>query len=122
MKNLIQRLRSEKTMTASEETDRYDREADGRKSAYTCGKGVAKTWINSASYQEIKGAIYHRDDHRDVHKFRSICNIYFKSIDKVCPNEAQKYQWTYNDSFMEGWQEGVNIIWESIKGEVDEKE
>lgn len=121
MKNLIRRLKSEKSMTSSEETDRYDREAKGRKNAYICGKGVAKTWINSASYQEIKGVIYLREDHRDVSKSSSFYNIYFKSIDKVCPKEAQKYQWTYNDSFMEGWQEGVNIIWESIREEIDEK-
>lgn len=121
MKKLIKRLKSERTETASENADRFDREAEGRKHAYSCGKGVAKTWIHSASYQEIKDVLHHSDVHRESNRFTSMSNIYFKSINKVCPDEAQKFQWTYNDSFMEGWQEEVNIIWESIKGEVDEK-
>ncbi|MCB2148103.1 MAG: hypothetical protein KQI81_16625 [Deltaproteobacteria bacterium] len=120
MKKLIKRLKSEKTVTAGEDADRYDREAEGRKHAYISGKGVAKIWINSASYQEIKDVLHYNDGHRDANRFAYMRNNYFKSIDKVCPKEAQKFQWTYNDSFMEGWQEGVNIIWDSIKGEVDE--
>jgi len=119
MKKLIKRLKLEKTVTTNKDADRYDRESEGRNHAYICGKGVAKKWINNASYQDIKDVLHHRNVNREPNRFRSMRNIYFKSIDKVCPEEAQKFQWTYNDSFMAGWQEGVNIIWESIKGEVE---
>ncbi len=119
MKKLIKRLKSERTVTASEGAERYSREAEGRHNAYRCGKNIAKTWIKSASYQEIINLLHHKDVHRDANRFASMRNSYFTSIDKVCPKEAQKFQWTYNDAFMEGWREGVIIIWDSIKGDVE---
>ena len=104
---------------ASKDARRLHREAEGRKLACICGQRVAKTWIKSASYQEIKDAICIGDAHRDAIRFGSMRNTFFQSIDRICPEEAQQYKWIYNDAFMAGWREEVIIIWESIKNEVE---
>ncbi len=119
MSQLVERLKSEKTAMANEDARRHHREAEGRRLANSCGKGVAKKWIKSASYQEIKDAVGIGDAQRDANCIGLMRNTLFKSIDRICPEEAQQYKWIYNDAFMDGWREEVIIIWESMKNEVD---
>ena len=121
MRQLIERLRSEKLAIEQEEKERHESEAGEREQAFDTGKAVAKIWIKSSSYKEIKNVLHHQAAKRDLNSFGSKINNFFASIEKVCPEEAQRYKWLYNDSFMNGWQEGVFIIWESIRKEVDDE-
>jgi hypothetical protein len=119
MRQLIERLKSEKIAIEKEKKERYESEAEGREQAYNAGKAVAKNWIKNSSYEEIIGVLHHQDAKRDYNGFGSKSHIYFTSIEKVCPEEAQKFKWLYNDSFMNGWRDGVTIIWDSIRREID---
>lgn len=121
MRQLIERLKSEKCAIEKEKKEWDEREAEGRQQAYNAGKAVAKTWVNNSSYQEIKDVLHHQDAKRDANSLGSKNHIYFASIEKVCPEEAQKFKWVYNHSFMDGWREGVFIIWDSIRIDVDDE-
>lgn len=121
MRQLIERLKSEKLAIEKEKKKRHERESEGREQAYSAGKAVAKNWIKNSSYQEIKDVLRHQAAKRDANSFGSKSHIYFTSIEKVCPEEAQKFKWVYNDSFMNGWREGVFIIWDSIRRDVDDE-
>ena len=102
MRQLIERLKSEKFAIEKEKKKRCESEAKGREQAYNAGKTVAKTWIKNSSYQEIKDALHHQTAKRNANSFGSKSHIYFTSIEKVCPKEAPKFKWVYNDSFMNG--------------------
>ena len=119
MRQLIKRLKSEKLAIEREKKEQHEIEAEGREQAFNAGKGVAKTWIKNSSYEEIIGVLQHRDAKRDDNSFGSKRHIYFTSIEKVCPEEAQTFKWLYNDSFMDGWREGVFIIWDAIRKDID---
>lgn len=121
MRQLIERLKSEKFAIEKEKKKRCESEAKGREQAYNAGKAVAKSWIKNSTYQEIKDVLHHQTTKRDANSFGSKTHIYFSSIEKVCPEEAQKFKWVYNDSFMNGWREGVFIIWNSIRRDVDDE-
>ncbi|MGD9365173.1 MAG: hypothetical protein PVH87_05715 [Desulfobacteraceae bacterium] len=120
MRQLVERLKSEKIAIEKEKKERNESEAEGREQAYNAGKAVAKNWIKNSSYEEIIGVLHHQDAKRDDNCFGSKSHIYFTSIEKVCPEEAQKFKWLYNDSFMNGWRDGVFIIWDSIRRDVDD--
>ncbi len=121
MRQLIERLKSEKFAIEKEKKKQYESEAEEREQAYNAGKAVAKTWIKNSSYQEIKDVLHYQTAKHDANSFRSKSHIYFASIEKTCPEEAQKFKWVYNDSFMNGWREGVFIIWDSIRRDVDDE-
>jgi hypothetical protein len=120
MRLLIKRLKTEKIAIEKEKRERYESQADQREKAYNVGKTVAKNWIKHSSYEEIIGVLHHKDGKRDDDSFGSKIHIYFKSIEKVCPEEAQEFKWVYNDSFINGWRDGVSILWNSIRRDVDE--
>lgn len=119
MKNLIKRLKSEKNEIEVERLDTNERLFDDRSYAYDCGKKVARKWIKIASYQEIKDALRRSDLKHDVNYFAFMRSIYFTSIEKSCPNEAEQFKWCHNDAFMNGWREGVILLWDSIKNDID---
>ncbi len=121
MRQLIERLKSEKLKIRKEKKERYESEAAGRERAYKSGKAVAKIWVENSSYNEIKDVLHHQDAKHAANSFGSKSHIYFASIEKICPEEAQKFKWVYNDSFMRGWREGVFIIWDAIRTDVDDE-
>jgi hypothetical protein len=120
MRQLIERLKSEKIAIEKEKKERNESEAEGREQAYNTGKAVAKNWIKNSSYEEIIGVLHHQDAKHDDNCFGPKSHIFFSSIEKVCPEEAHKFKWVYNDSFMNGWRDSVLIIWDSIRSDVDD--
>lgn len=120
MRQFIERLKSEKIAIAKEKKERYESEAEGREQAYNAGKAVAEYWIKNSSYEDIICALHHQDAKGDGNCFGSKRHIYFTSIETICPEEAQKFKWVYNDSFMNGWRDGVIIIWDSIRRDIDD--
>lgn len=121
MRQLIERLKSEKVVIEKEKKEQYESEAEKREQAYHAGKVAARTWIKKSSYQEIKDVLHHQTAKRNANSFGSKSHIYFTSIEKVCPEEAQKFKWVYNNYFMNGWREGVFTIWDSIRTDVDDE-
>lgn len=119
MRQLIKRLKLEKVAIEKEKKERYESEAEGRERAYNTGKAVAKTWLKNSSYQQIIDFLRHYDDKRDDKNIESKSHLYFTSIENVCPEEAQEFKWAYNDSFMDGWREGVFTIWNSIRRHIN---
>ena len=116
MKQLIEKLRSEK---GSIEMKMTDHQSESNIDAFRTGKRIAKIWINAASYQEIKDVIKRPNPKYDANYFSLMRNVYFTSLERICPEEALRYKWTNNDSFVHGWREEVNRIWDSIKDDVD---
>ena len=121
MRELIERLKAEKKAINKEKAKRHHNEAEGREHAYVTGVKAAKTWIQNASYQEIKEVLRRGDGHKGAKRFALKRNIFFTWIEKACPDEAREHKWLYNDSFMNGWREGVSLTWESIRNDVDGK-
>ncbi|MEJ2157040.1 MAG: hypothetical protein P8X96_17030 [Desulfobacteraceae bacterium] len=121
MRKLIERLKSEKSTFEKEINERYESDAEGREKAFNTGKAVAKTWIKNSSYQVIKDVLHRQAAKRKTNSFGTMRHIYFASIEDVCPEEAQKFKWVHNDSFMNGWREGVFLIWDAIRGDVDDE-
>lgn len=121
MRELIERLKAEKTAINKEAAKRRHDESEGRECAYLTGEKAAKKWIESASYQEIKEVLRRGGGQQGAKRFALKRDIYFKWIEKACPDEAREHKWLYNDSFMNGWRQGVFLTWESIKNDVDGK-
>ena len=115
MRQLVERLKSEKTAISHKVLGQHQNEAEGREQAYNAGKAVAKKWINNSSYIEIKD-VWRCNE---TNTFESKRNYFYKSIEKVCPLEIDKFKWFYYDSFMGGWRDGVIAIWNTVKRDVD---
>lgn len=121
MRKLIKRLKSEKFTFEKEIHERCESEAEGREKAFNAGKAVAKTWIKNSSYQEIKDVLHRQAAKRETNSFGTMRHLYYASIENVCPEEAQKFKWVHNDAFMNGWREGVFLIWDAIRRDVNDE-
>ena len=121
MRELIDKLKSERKTIEKSNLRTHSREAFGKARAYKTGKKAAKKWIQRATYQEIKDVLYRPNDQHDANYFAFMRNIFFASMEKACPSVTDEFKWLHNDEFMQGWREGVITIWESIKEDVEGK-
>jgi hypothetical protein len=89
------------------------------KDAFSSGKAVARTWMESASRQEIKDVLRRPNARHDTNYFAFMRNVYFRSIEKRCPDEALRFKRTDIDSFLHGWREGVINLTDTRKGRLN---
>jgi hypothetical protein len=84
----------------------------GRKQAFLDGKRTAAKWAKSASDQEMKDALRRPNIKYDTNYFAFMRSIFFRSIEKTCPDEARDFKRINSDAFLNGWREGVIAIWQ----------
>lgn len=84
---------------------------DAKKNAYESGRGLARKWIKSASYQEIVDVLPRFNSHDDTNYFALIRNLYFVSMERRYPDETERFKWFNNIDFMKGWREEVTLLW-----------
>ena len=77
MRQLIERLKTEKFAIEREKLERYQTESQGRQQAYNAGKAIARTWIQNSSYLEIKDVLHHLTAQKVSNDLRSKIHIYF---------------------------------------------
>ena len=119
MKDLIDRLRLEKKDIETKEKDHHSLNSSDKKNAYISGKHVADKWIKTASYKEIKHILNRSNPRLSSHYLEIMQAQYFSSIETVCPHEAREFKWSHINSFMNGFYEGVDGIWDAINSKVD---
>lgn len=83
----------------------------GKEHAFANGKMAAKKWATRASYQEMKDALPRPNVNHDNNYFTFMRSIFFRSIEKICPDEAKNFKLVNNEAFLNGWREGVIAIW-----------
>ena len=119
MRKVIKKLRDEKTIFEMKKSEMQERQSEEIEEAYRTGRRIAAKWIRGASYQELKDVIKRPNAKHDANYFSLMRSVYYTSLEKICPEESKRFKWVYNDAFLNGWREGVNNIWESIKDEVN---
>jgi hypothetical protein len=82
-----------------------------REHAFANGKRVAAKWARCASYQEMKDALPRPNFNHDRNYFAFMRSIFFRSIEKICPDETLEFKLANNETFLKGWREGVIEIW-----------
>lgn len=92
----------------------------GKEHAFANGKMAANKWATSASYQEMKDALPRPNVNHDYNYFTFMRSIFFRSIEKICPDEAQNFKLVNNEAFLNGWREGVIAIWHYQNGDVED--
>jgi hypothetical protein len=111
MRKLIEKLRAEKQSIELKESEILENQSEGNEKAYREGQQIARKWINDA--------IKRPNSNHDTNYFSLMRSIYFASLEKIFPEESSKFKWNYNESFVKGWREEVNKIWESIEDDVN---
>ena len=119
MRNVIEKLRAEKVAIETRNAEFRERQSDKIEAAYQAGMRTAETWIREASLTEIQDAIKRPDAKNDARYFSLMRSVYFTSLEKICPEAASRFKWTYNDAFLNGWREAVNTIWASMQAEIN---
>lgn len=119
MRKVIERLRAEKSELELKKYEMEERESEGIKEAYQAGMQIAEKWVSKASYQEFKDAIKRPNEIHDANYLSLMSSIYYTSLEKICPEEAERFKWAHNDAFVSGWREEVNNIWESIRDDIN---
>ena len=119
MRKVIEKLKAEKTSIELKKSEMLDRQSESVNEAYKSGKRIAERWVRRASYQELKDAVKRPNAKHDANYFSLMRSIYFTSLEKICPEESNRFKWVHNDEFVNGWREEVNNIWESIRDEIN---
>ena len=110
-----------KEKTTGRVTHNFDQgRIEGSEHAFANGKRAAEKWVRSASYQELKDALPRPNDTHDTNYFAFMRTIFFRSIEKICPDEARDFKRVNNDAFLNGWREGVIAIWKYRNKHEDE--
>ena len=111
MEELNDKIRYEANTKGMVKKHHHQDQIRGREHAFNNGKRTAQKWVRSASYQEMKDTLPRPNINHDTNYFAFMRNIFFSSIEKICPDEARDFKRVNNEAFLKGWREGVIAIW-----------
>jgi hypothetical protein len=111
MEKLNDKYRVEGSTTGRGQKNIHKDSIKERERAIANGKIAAEKWVRSASYQEMKDVLPRPNITHDTNYFAFMRSIFFRSIEKICPDEARGFKRINNEAFLKGWREGVIAIW-----------